>query len=342
MKLLIVLFVILFLLLPCFPSTSVIETSSTTSYPEFITVSLPYDNTTYAFDPAYDNLTITRNFQISEFRDVTFANVFIQQSGYGINNVEISLQLNDQNATNNYVLSNLADQQSLLFILDDKAMIIPKSTNTLTFSISVSFNPKALWDFTSQQTYSIRFNAITIETSYRQQVPSDSQLNQTNSQFTALIIDPNYQIATQGFLSNKSNGFSLFAYDLEFYIVLPKNIKSTYFLNITISYNYAIDINSLSIDQFGLQTSSQSDSNATYTFRYIDSGQTNSIAKGLFKFNPKSAGIYTFNIKGQFFVTNSFKLFPGSPEMDFFLFINATIIIPMVFLSKLIYRRLFY
>ena len=87
----------------------------------------------------------------------------------------------------------------MLFILDDKAMIIPKNTNILTFSISVSFNPKALWDFTSQQSYSIRFNAITIETSYRQQVPSDSQLNQTKTLITALIIDPYYQFATQGF-----------------------------------------------------------------------------------------------------------------------------------------------
>ena len=111
MKLLIILCVIACLILTCVPTTSLIETSSTTSYPEFLTVSLPYHNTTYAFDPTHNNLTITREFQISEFRDVTFANVFIQQSGSLINNVVFSLQLNGQNATNNYVLSNLADQQ---------------------------------------------------------------------------------------------------------------------------------------------------------------------------------------------------------------------------------------
>ena len=131
-------------------------------------------------------------------------------------------------------------------------------------------------------------------------------------------------------------------YELDFYVILPKTIATNYFLNMTLNYNYQLDINSLAIDQFSLQTSASTSSNATYTFRYVDTGVSTSIVKGVFKFTPKSAGIYTFNLGGQFFLTNSFKLFPGGPEMDFFLFINATILNPIIFLSKLIYRRLFY
>ena len=316
------------------------QSDPSATYPEVISTSLPFVNTTFQFNSNITNLTLTRSFQISEFRDVTLADVFIQQSAQLVNSVTIFAQLNGQNATNTFIESNFADQRNILFILDAQAMIIPKSDNKLTFFISVSFKDRAIWDFTSHQEYSLRFNAITIKTVYQQHVPSNIQLNQSNSQFTALLFDSSNQIATQGFFNNIGSPF--FIYEVDFYIILPKDIMTNYFLNFTINYNYQLDVYSLGIDQFSLQTSAISSTNATYTFRFVDTGVSSSVVEGVFKFTPKTAGIYNFNIAGQFFLTNSFKLFPGGPEMDFFLFINATIIIPLLFLSRLIYRRLFY
>lgn len=316
--------------------------NTTKTYPEFLSVTLPFQNTFYNFDPNTNNMTITRTFKISEFRDVTFADVFIQQSGSLIDSVSISMKLNGQNAINKHSESNLYDQETLLFILDENAMIIPQAENTLTFFIFVSFKDKASWDYTSKQSYSIRFNTIRIDTAYRQQIDTSSKLNQTNSQFTALIIDPSYQIATPGFIANSSNAYSLFTYNLEFYIILPKNIKSNYYLNITFDCNYPVNINSLSINQFSLQTYTKSDTKSSYTFRYVDNHYSSSLVKGVLKFNPKNAGIYYIDLTGHYFITNNYKLFPGGPEMDFFLFINATLVIPLLFLSKLIYKRLFY
>ena len=157
-------------------------------------------------------------------------------------------------------------------------------------------------------------------------------------------MDPKYHIATQGaLLGNKSNVFSLYAYQLPFYIIMPKNMKSNYYLNISFMFNLGFSIRSINIDQFGLVSSSSAKDGIGYTFRYISNNiSENLLINGMIQFNPKNNGIYHVVLEGNFFITNSYKIWPGSPEMDLFLFINATLIIPLLVLSKLLYRRLFY
>lgn len=314
------------------------------TYPEFLEVNLPYENTTYLFNPILNNLTVQRTFKISEFRDVTFADLLIQQSGAHVDTVTISVQLNGVNATTMHSENDLLDLEPLFFILDDQAMILPKETNTLDITISVSFKEPNAWDLNKDQYYSIKFNQISIKTVYRQKINADiSNLNQSNSQFTALLIDPNYNIATPGSITgNSSTLISLFSYDLPFYIILPKEMKSNYFINITFTFSSPIDIKAIFIENFGLVTSYQSDSAISYVFRYISNTDIGSLSKGTFSFTPRQSGFYAITTRGYFFITDSYKIFPGGPEMDLFLFVNATIIIPLAVLSKLIYRRLFY
>lgn len=332
---------VILLVLPILHFSSPVSAQST--YPEVLESDVPFQNVFYHFNGTITNATITRTFTIKQFRDVTFADVLIEQSGQLVNHVTISAQLNGVNATNVHQESNLFDQENILFILDQQAMIIPKPTNTLTFFISVTFNQKAVWQYMEHQQYEIRFDAIKIKTAYRQQIDTtNQQLNQSNSKFTALIIDPTYKIATQGVLvGNSSNVGSLFAYDMNFYIIMPKTIKSNYYLNITFTFNLGYSIRAIFLNQFGLVSSQTVTNGISYTFRYISNKDT-PIVTGVLKFNPKSSGIYNVGISGNFFITNSYKLFPGGPEMDLFLFINASIIIPLLVLSKLIYRRLFY
>ena len=314
------------------------------SYPEFLDVTLPESNTTYSFTPQANNSTITKTFQITEFRDVTFADVLVEQSGQHVASVTISVKLNGVNATKSHTENSLVDLEPLFFILDDQAMILPKEQNVLSFSISVTFNEPNAWDLNKDQSYSLIFRSITIKSAYRQSVNADvSTFNQSNSHFTALLIDPTYNIATPGTITGDKNTLlSLFSYDLNFYIVLPKEMKSNYFINLTFSYSSAIDIKSIFIENFGLVSSFQTDTGISYVFRYISNKDSGSLSKGTFSFTPKQSGFYTFHLNGFFFITDNYKLFPGGPEMDLFLFVNATIIIPLVVLSKLIYRRLFY
>jgi len=326
-------------------STSQVSAQST--YPEVLETELPFQNTFYKFNGTNNNMTVQRTFSIKEFRDVTFADVLLEQSGQLVHSVIINLQLNGVNATTSHTESNLFDQEQILFILDEQAMIVPKTTNVLTFFITVQFNKPAVWQYMEHQHYEIRFDSIKIKTAYRQQIDvSSSQLNQSNSQFTAVIMDPSYQLATQGvLLGNKSNVGSLFAYDLSFYLIMPKTIKSNYYLNVTFTFNLDYSIRASNIDQFGLVASHDlaNGNGISYTFRYI-SNQANPppIVSGVLKFNPKNSGKYNVGIVGNYFITDSYKLFPGGPEMDFFLFINASIILPVLFLSKFLYRRLFY
>ena len=290
-------------------------------------------------------MTIQRSFTIKEFRDVTVADVLLEQTGQLVSKVTITAQINGENATNVHQESQLFDQEDALFILDDSAKLLPKETNILTFTIRVAFKEPAVWEVFQNQYYSIRFDAITVKTAYRQDVSvENSFLNQTNSRFTALIMNPEYQVATQGaLLGNKSNVFSLYAYQLPFYIIMPKNVKSNYYLNITFTFNLGFSIRSINIDNFGLVSSSNTKDGISYTFRCINnSPNATSLIKGLIQFNPKNNGIYHVGIQGNFFITNSYKIWPGSPEMDLFLFINATLIIPLLILSKLLYRRLIY
>ena len=313
-------------------------------YPEILQVDLPIQTTFYNFTATANNMTIQRSFAIKEFRDVTFADVLLEQTGQLIAKVTITAQINGVNATNVHQESTLFDQEDALFILDDSAKLLPKETNILTFTITVDFKEPAVWEVFQHQYYSVRLDAIAIKTAYRQDVSVESSLlNQSNSRFTALIMNPEYQIATQGaLLGNKSNVFSLYAYQLPFYIILPKNIKSNYYLNISFTFNLGFSIRSINIGNFGLVSSSKTKDGISYTFRYIKNDPSNqSLIKGMMQFNPKANGIYHVGIQGDFFITKNYKIWPGSAEMDLFLFINATLIIPLLVLSKLLYRRLF-
>ncbi len=319
------------------------QVTAQSSYPEVLESKVPFQNVFYQFNETQSNMTIQRTFTIEQFSVLTFADVLIEQSGNLVDQITIKVQLNGVNATNDHQESNLFDQENILFILDDQAMILPKTTNILTFYVTVTFKQKAIWQFNQHQHYQLRFDAITIKTAYRQQIDvTNQQLNQSNSHFTALIIDPTYNLATQGVLvGNTTNVGSLFAYEMPFYLIMPKNIKSSYYLNLTFSFNLGFSIRAIFLDQFGLATSNSIENGMSYTFRYISHKEV-PLVKGLLKFNPKTAGIYNVSVKGNFFITNSYKLFPGSQEMDLFLFINASIIVPLLVLAKLIYRRLFY
>lgn len=335
------------------PFTSVIARNSPTNppqtnqspYAEVLQTNIPFQNIFYNFTSADNNKTINYSFSIKEFRDVTFADVLLEQSGQLITNVTITAKINGVKASNIHEESNLFDQEQILFVLDDQAMLLSQNTNTLTFTIIVNFRQPYAWEVFQHPFYKIRFDSISVKTVYRQQVNANSsQLNQSNSAFTALIFDPTYQLATQGvFFGNNSNVFSLFAYQLEFFIVMPKNMQSNYYLNITFSFDHDYSIQSINIDQFGLVSSTNNANGISYTFRYLNNTSSkNSLIKGIMQFNPKLSGIYHIRISGNFFITNNFVLWPGSPEMELFLFINASLIIPLIFLSKLIYRRLFY
>ena len=323
------------------------QTNAKSPYPEVLETDIQFQNIFYNFTEQNNSLSITRTFSMSEFRDVTIAKVILEEYGQLVANVTISVQINGINASNNHVESSLFDQETILFILDEHAMILPGNPNALTLHVKVHFRDPFAWEVFQHKQYMIRFDEIAIETVYRQNVTTQgSQLNQTNSQFTAIIFDPNYILASQGTLfANKSNIFSLYAYQLKFFILLPMNLESNYYLNLTFSFNSGFSIRSIHIDNFGLISSTTTDTGINYVFRYTlnnNSASTPSLATGLLEFNPKNSGLYQVAITGSFFITNNFKIFPGSPEMDLFLFINASLIIPLIFLSKLIYRRLFY
>lgn len=335
--------VFVILLFPMFYIVGPIRAAS--SYPEVLETNLPFENIFYNFTASNNNITVQRIFNMSEFRDVTFADILIEQAGQLISNITLTAQINRVNATNTHIESNLFDQEKILFVLDDRAMLLAKDSNVLLLSIKVSFRKPNAWDGFQHKWYTIRFDAITIKTAYRQNVQAiNSQLNQTNNAFTALIIDPSYQIATQGVIfANKSNVYSLYAYQLIFYIIVPKNMKSNYYLNVSFTFDQGFSLRSINIDQFGLISSSTTSAGISYTFRYISNNPSNqSLVEGMLQFNPKNEGMYHIGITGNFFITNNYKIFPGSPDMDLFLFINATLIIPLAVLSKLIYRRLFY
>jgi hypothetical protein len=332
------LFLVFVLVIPFFFVTG--PSQADNSYPEFLEVTLPFEDTLYSFNATHNNQTISKSFDISQFRDVTFIDLLIEQSGDLIGKIEISVQMNDINASNMYQDTNIFDQKKIFFLIDDKAMIIPKTNNILAIHVQVSFKDKNVWDFTKEQQYKIRFNDISVKTSYRQSIDSDTlnNLNESNSQFTALILDPSYQIPTQGLSTGANNILSVFTYSLDFYVIVPKEIQSNYYLNITINSNYEIDSKSIFLENFGLISSFSTDFGVSYSFRYIsDSDQA--ISKGVYKFNPKQAGIYYFDLQGYFFISESYMLFPGSIEMDMFLFFNVSIIIPVLFLTRLVYKR---
>ena len=334
-----------------FPISQIVITNSAIAktyqspYPEVLQTSIPYQNIFYNFTPTNNNKTVSFSFSLAEFRDVTFADVLLEETGQLVSNVTITAHINGVNASNIHQESDLFDQEQFLFVLDDHAMLLPKNTNDLTFQITVNFRQAYAWEVFKHPYYMVRFDSIIIKTVNRQQVNANSsELNQSNSAFTALIFDPSYSIATQGVIfGNTSNVLSLFAYQLEFYIIMPKNMQSDYYLNISFSFDHEYSIRSINIDQFGLVSSSNTANGIRYTFRYINNTPSeDSLIKGVMQFNPKASGIYHIDISGNFFITKNFVLWPGSPEMDLFLFINASLIIPLIFLSKLIYRRLFY
>lgn len=318
------------------------QSSQHSTYPEFLEANLPYTSKTFHFNQTFSEMTIVKTFTISQFRDVTFADILIEQSGSNVNSVSFSVKLNGINATNSYSESNLFDRESILFILDAHAMILPKNPNILTFTVNVTFKEPNPWGFTKTQAYSFKFDEISIKTSYQQSISQiTNQLNQSNSHFTALIVDPVYNLATQGsMLGNNSNFFSPFTYGMNFYVILPKELKNDYYLNISFSYASNIDIKAIFLKNFGLVTSNQNSNGISYLFRYIGGNNPGSLSEGTFSFSPRSPGIININLQGYFFINDNYKIFPGGPEMDLFLFVNATIIIPLALLSKLIYRRL--
>ena len=311
----------------------------------------------YTFD--YDVITLETTFQpfnhtsgsvektfptTNDFRlrDVTTVSVYCWINAYRVDNVTITASLNGYQAMNHYFMTGIEYKQNLLFILDNSYSMVPPPINHFNLSVAVGFSKKQAYDY--KQVFWLCIFGLTIRTAFRQNFGDLTQLNETNSHITALIINPTYDIMTSDVYFNKTwYSMSNYDYTLDFLVIMPYQIeyyqKSCY-LNITFSYTYEVRIWQIALEHFALISTTTHLYSVNYLFRYVP-GKTGSVARGFIKINPKTNGYYHIKVNGQLYIANEpVRIFPDSKEMELFLFTNVSIVIPGVLLSKLIYKRL--
>ena len=298
----------------------------------------PFNHTSGSVEKTFPT---TNDFQL---RDVTTVSVYCWINAYRVDNVTIIASLNGYQAMNHYFLTSIDYKQNLLFILDNNSSMVPPPINQFDLSVSVGFSKNHAYDY--KQVFWLCIFGLTIRTAFRQNFGDLTKLNEMNSHITALIINPTYDLMTSDILFNNT-WFSLSKYDytLDFLIIMPYQIeyyKKGCYLNITFSYNYKVQILQIALEQFALISTTSHDYSVNYLFRYVP-GKTGSIVRGFIKINPRVKEYYHINVNGQFYIANEpVRIFPDSKEMELFLFMNVSIIIPVVLLSKLIYKRLGY
>lgn len=281
----------------------------------------------------------TKGFQL---RDITTLSVYCWINAVAVTNITITAALNNIPALNHYYFSSVKFKQNLIFILDEKSSAYLLDTNSLNISASVGFAKKPAYQAT--QLFSLLVWSITIRTAYRQNFGDLSNLNKTNSHVTALLFNPSYNLVTSDIYFDKIwFGFSNYDYIVDFILIMPYQVeqfKKSLYLNLTIRYDKAATIDQFFLEYFTLIQSSTTDNSISFLFRYVPQ-KTNPLTRGYFKIHPQTSGDYHIKLDGQMYITNQkVKIFPGTKEMEFFLFVNVSVIVPLAMMSKLIYKRL--
>lgn len=321
-------------------------------YPEMLEYTFNYtDIGNFAVNCPKDGFTSSASF-IQKFstngsqmlRDVTTIAVYVWTGPSMVDHANVSLSLNGHEARNSYYLTEFPAHLNLYFVIDDSAMILFNAENEINLTVQASFEHEPYWN-SIYLDFPVR--GIQIKTVYRPRLGDLGPLNETNSKFTAVIIDKKYIIPVNNYVlfNNTNNAVGLNYVMIYFLVVLPWDVEhftKNCYLTITIEYNLLLNILQFRLEDFTIISSTTKGNSVSYFLRYMRS-KPSGVARGLFEFYPRAQAVYHVNFNGQYFIANEpVKLFPESNEMGIALFINATLVIPLVALSKLIYRRFFY
>lgn len=305
---------------------------------------LPYNHNQYRFTGSFEK-NFTKK-EMPQFRDVTLVSVEFFCVEDIVDHYTISASLNGQNATNSYSFNGFGWGifRKMVFILDNSSHAMSLTNNILHFYIDGYYLKNLGWNYGYGSGFQIRIVTMTVRTAFRQSFSDSGSLNASNSHITALLFDQSVLLNQRDFY-NTTDPIISTDYTIPFLLVLPQyieNFQKQIFLNITISSNQPITLSKFFLENFAIVASSVDSNSVNYLMKYVHY-TTESLSTGSFHIHLGDTALTHIKLSGILYVSNEpVQVFPKSKEMGIALFLTVTLAIPVVLLSKLIYRRLFY
>jgi hypothetical protein len=345
------------MLLFCLQPTTTFSIESTfddPDYPEFFEydISTPdsfiflrpsFNSSNYAsyiFNSTIDDIPTSRPWYI---REVTFISINYDQLLRNVETVEFFASLNNKNASTSCKINKFYDRDSCNLIIEELVLTYLQPQSHFKLNISVTFRQTTYpWE---HMIYGIHLLSLTLKSTERQYIDKPLPLNENNSRFTALIANPSYEFATGGTIFyNVTFYIKKFFYELRFMLIQPffsLNPKKNLMLNITFTSNYNLIPLKIQLQNYTMVSTVASQKSVNFLFRYTNLLET-SFSLGKLDLDIIDLGIHHIDVAGHFFITDKEeKIFPGDLEMNTFLFFNISVIFPIFFLSKLLYKRFF-
>ncbi|MHA2364401.1 MAG: hypothetical protein ACXAC7_10620 [Candidatus Hodarchaeales archaeon] len=290
---------------------------------------------TINFTPDYSNITIEKEIipSFNQFKTITFAELLISKNSSKVIHTTFILQINEFEHNVTKEGGDLLKNTYIPFQMDVEGKMIFRSPMRLKLTIITKFMPSTNPNpfYNAYQDINIRFiNILTVD---RPPAPIDHRF------YTPLIMIPS-QINT----GESSQYFIPFT--TEIYIILPKNLNTTHYLNTTITSTEQLSFQCLlmdcrqKIDKLQMINSvSNSDSNVNiFSYKVTsDLKQDESVSKFTLQYSNSKIGT-TINLEGFWFTIKNDPNAFDPTEYDSPLLITCTLV-PLLFLVKLTYNN---
>ena len=282
------------------------------------------------FTEENNNTIIEKEFVIPYFRDISYLEFQFDAVYDSLDIIDVVITINNKIMKESLIQTTL-DIGTYIVVLDSRAELgIQFPKNVFSLQINTSYINRIFLDTDGYIT--LQIHKIALHTLYQNDPIPLLSKEGVELRKEAIIIPDGY------YSQIKSSFLNIYKNILYFQVVLPREINETYSFNLTLKTNVEVEYRSIFMEYFGIQQQKSGNLSHSVEFQYI-SKISRPITTLRVEIFPVAGKDFLLEVDGFFKLVENYEVFPVS-DFDMILFFMVTAVIPLLFLSKLFYKRL--